>query len=378
MKILIAPDSFKGSLSAKEVSRILAERAKAYFPESEILSFPIADGGEGTLDCILDARKGERISLLVSDPLGRAVLSEYALLSDGTAVIEMAKASGLPLLTEKERDPVNTSTYGTGELIADALNRGAQNFILTVGGSATNDGGAGALEALGAIFLDQKGSVLHPKGGNLAWIQKIDLSLLHPGLSSAKFTLLCDVDNPLTGENGATKVFGPQKGGTEETLPLLEKGMVHYAQIVGQTLGRDHSRDRGAGAAGGLGFAALAFFDAAFASGIQTILSMTGFLKEVPTADLVLTGEGKIDGQSVFGKVLSGIGSACAPLSVPVIGFTGALGEGWESVYAIGIDALVPISQGPMSLEESICQSERLLSEAADRTFRLLRFKKRR
>ena len=378
MKILIAPDSFKGSLSAKEVSRILSERAKAHFPESEILSFPVADGGEGTLDCILDARKGERISLLVSDPLGRKIQSEYALLSDGTAVIEMAKASGLPLLTEKERDPVNTSTYGTGELIADALNRGAQNFILTVGGSATNDGGAGALEALGAIFLDQKGSVLHPKGGNLAWIQKIDLSLLHPGLSSAKFTLLCDVDNPLTGENGATKVFGPQKGGTEETLPLLEKGMVHYAQIVGQTLGRDHSRDRGAGAAGGLGFAALAFFDAAFASGIQTILSMTGFLKEVPTADLILTGEGKIDGQSVFGKVLSGIGSACAPLSVPVIGFTGALGEGWESVYAIGIDALVPISQGPMSLEESICQSERLLSEAADRTFRLLRFKKRR
>ncbi len=377
MKILIAPDSFKGSLSAKEVSRILSERAKAHFPESEILSLPVADGGEGTLDCILDARGGKRISLRVSDPLGRKIQSEYALLSDGTAVIEMAKASGLPLLTKEERDPLNTSTHGTGELIADALNRGVENFILTVGGSATNDGGAGALEALGVIFLDEKGKTIHPKGGNLSLIQQIDPSSIHPGIRNAKITLLCDVDNPLTGENGATAVFGPQKGGTKETLPLLEEGMIHYAKTVYKTLGKDYSQKRGAGAAGGLGFAALAFFDAAFASGIQTVLSMTGFLKEVQTVDLVLTGEGKIDGQSVFGKVLSGIGSVCAPLSVPVIAFTGALGEGWESVYAIGIDALVPISQGPMSLEESICQSERLLSEAADRTFRLLTLKKR-
>ena len=304
-KIIIAPDSFKGSMSANRVCEIIGEEAKKAFPGAEIKKIPVADGGEGTVDAYLAVFGGRKITASAQSPLGRAISAYYAMLPDGTAVVETAQASGLTI--EEKNNALAASSFGTGQLIKHALENGARKIILGLGGSAMTDGGAGCVSALGGRFLDKNGKAIPPGGEGLNVLETISLEGLDKSLKTTPLTVLCDVKNPLFGKNGAAYVYAPQKGADEKNVETLDAGLRRLAEKASVTLGADHSSEAGAGAAGGLGFACIAFLGGRLESGIDCILDAAGFEKEAADADLIITGEGKTDAQSLMGKVPFGV-----------------------------------------------------------------------
>lgn len=374
MKVLIAPDSYKGSLSSKQVCEAIEEGLlKANKETFEVLKVPIADGGEGTVDAFLSAMGGELVQVTVTGPLGDPVNSFYGILPDGTAVIEMAAASGLSLVPAHQRNPLITTTYGTGQLIKHALDRGCMRFIVGIGGSATNDAGAGMLQALGIELLDETGQEVPWGGGNLDKVATIDLSGMDPRLKNTEFIVACDVDNPLCGENGASAVYGPQKGATPDMVRLLDRNLSHFADVVSRTLGEDHRDDPGAGAAGGLGFAFKAFLDAQMRRGIDVVMEVTHMDTLAAQCDIIITGEGRTDFQTAqFGKAPSGVANLGKRVGKPVLLISGALGEGYQELFDQGVVAAFSIANAPMSLQEAMENAYSLLVDKAQNIGRLL------
>ncbi|MCM8900748.1 glycerate kinase [Caldicoprobacter algeriensis] len=374
MKIVLAPDSFKGTFSSLEVIEHLEEVAKRHFSPLEVIKVPIADGGEGTVDALVTAAKGEYRTVEVMGPLPEMrVKAKYGIIHGRTAVIEMAQASGLPLIPAGKRDPLNATTYGTGEIIKSALDEGIRDFIIGIGGSATNDGGIGAAQALGVKFLDRWGKEVGRGGKQLQFIDRIILDDIDPRIKESNITVICDVSNPLTGPDGATAVYGPQKGVTEETFDILESGMKNYERLIKETTGMDMSKIPGSGAAGGLGAALVAFFGAVLKPGIETVLDYVKFDELIEGADLVITGEGRIDGQSVYGKVPVGIAKRCSIKGIKVVAIVGGMGPGAQKVYDYGIYGIMPTVNAPMLLDEAVERAEELLKDAADRMFRFIK-----
>lgn len=368
-RFVFASDSLKGTLSSADAARLLGAAAERHFPGCSWTAVPMADGGEGTADALLAACGGEKVRALVADPLGRPVEAAYALLPDGRAVVEMAATSGLTLLAPDERDPLATSAYGTGQLVLDALRRGARDVTVTLGGSATNDGGMGFARALGARLLDGAGRELAGRGADLARVAAVDLSGLSPLVAGARFHTMCDVDSPLVGPEGASLVFGPQKGASPEVARRLDEGMANWARVLAETFGRDFDVPS-AGAAGGLGAACLAFLGAEPAGGVARVLELVGFDALLDGADLCVTGEGHADAQTARGKVVSGVAAACARAGVPCVAVVGGMDAGAARVP--GLAATVPAAIDAMSLDEALDRAEELYALAADRLFSLL------
>ncbi len=355
MKIVIAPDSYKESLSALEVAQAVEAGFRQVFPDAEYVLVPVADGGEGTVDAMVAATGGRKEIVTVTGPLGEPVEAFYGLTGDGeTAVIEMAAASGLMLVPAAARNPLRTSSRGTGELIRAALDAGARRFILGIGGSATNDGGAGMVQALGARLLDADGRDVEGSGGGLARLERIDVSALDPRLKECRIEGACDVDNPLTGARGASAVFGPQKGATPEMVQALDANLARLARIVGRDLGVAVDTVPGAGAAGGMGAAMLAFFGATLKPGIEIVTAAVDLDDHVRDADLVITGEGRIDFQTVHGKTPIGVARVAKRHGKPVIGIAGSLGAEVGVVHAHGIDAVFSVLGKPCTLDEAL------------------------
>ncbi len=373
MKLLFASDSFKGTLSSERIIELLTESANKIFPGCETVGVPIADGGEGTVDAVISVTKGQRKSVVVHGPLMEEVTASYGVFHEDNAIIEMAAASGLPMVPGDKRNPLHTTTYGTGELIKDALDSGYRKISIAIGGSATNDGGMGAMRALGIRFLDSNGQELEGTGSDLVNVVDIDISSIHSAVSEAEFTVMCDVNNPLTGPDGATFTFGKQKGGTPEILEELEHGMKNYASVIQKKLGIDVDKIAGSGAAGGLGAALCVFLQAELKSGIETVLDLIDFDTLLEGTDLVITGEGRIDWQSAFGKVPSGIGMRCKKMNVPAVALVGGMGDGAEKIYEFGVDSMISTINGAMDIEEALERAEELYSGAADRLFRMVR-----
>lgn len=332
-KVVIASDSFKGTLTSSEVADSVAKAVRAVFPDCEVVKLKVADGGEGTSDAIISAKAGRLVSLDVSDPLGRTIQSSYYILDDGTALIEMSKASGLTLLSPDERNPLKTSTFGTGQMIANALTSGCRRFLVGIGGSATNDAGIGMLSALGFRFLNNQGQAVSPNGGSLSEITSIDSASVLEGLSESEFTVACDVASPLYGPAGAAFVFAPQKGADADMVRTLDSGLRHFAEVADYDAGF-----AGAGAAGGLGYAFKAFLNAKMVRGIDMVLDAVGFDKTVQGADLVITGEGRYDGQTQAGKAVYGIKSRASLHGVPVLVVAGSVETPSEDVVCASSD----------------------------------------
>ncbi len=372
MKIIIAPDSFKGSVSALDVAKNIEAAVHSVDAAIETVLMPVADGGEGTVDAIASCVPAKIHKVTVCGPMKAETEAYYATIEDGkTAVIEMAQASGLPMVPVAERNPLLATTYGTGQLMKDALDRGVKKMIIGIGGSATNDGGAGALNALGASFLDEKGEELPLGGGSLAELKIIDLSQFDKRIYDTEIVVACDVTNPLTGHEGASYIYGPQKGATPEMVEELDQALSHFADVSKEVLGEDFSVCPGAGAAGGLGFALLAFCKAKFAAGIDIVLDVCGFEKELQDANLVITGEGRIDGQSVCGKVLYGIGMRAKKQNVPVIAIGGGVKEDSEALLDCGISAMFSIANGPITLEYAMENGPALIRQVVKNIMRV-------
>ena len=370
MKLVFASDSFKGSIDSSRAAELLKAAACEVFGEIETVSIPLADGGEGTVDAVLASSDAKAVTVEVHGPLMEPAYAKYALFDDGRAVIEMASASGLTLVPEDRRDPMEATSSGTGELLLDALEKGAEDITIAIGGSATNDGGMGFMRALGAAFFDEDGNELEGRGRDLADVSHIDLSCLDKRLAEARLSVMCDVDNPLTGENGATYVYGPQKGADEETLAELERGMRNYRDVILDLTGIDCDRVAGAGAAGGIGAALYALLGAELRPGIEIMLDLTGFDKALAGADLVITGEGRADFQSLHGKAMQGIGKRAKEKEVTVTAIVGCLGEGWEGLFDYGIGKIIPLAHGSISPEEAMERAEELYYDAALKFFR--------
>jgi len=374
MKFVLAPDSFKESMTAKKAALAMEKGVKAVFPQAECVIVPMADGGEGTVESLVSMTNGEIIKTEVIGPLGEKVIAEYGLLGEGqTAVIEMASASGLELIKPKERNPLLTTTYGTGQLIKHALDKGVRRFLIGIGGSATNDGGAGMLQALGVSFKDQAGNELPFGGGALHRLHSIDMSGLDERIKTVQMDVACDVTNPLIGDNGASAIFGPQKGATPEMVNNLDQNLAHFAEVIKQQLGEDIAHLDGAGAAGGLGAGLLAFLNAQLKKGIDLVIEYTGLEEQVKGADYVFTGEGSIDGQTLFGKTPYGVAAIAEKYSVPVIAFAGRIGNGVESLYDNGFTAIIGILKGVTTLEEALECGEENLVFAAENVCRVLK-----
>ncbi|MES1035930.1 glycerate kinase [Bacillus pumilus] len=355
MKIVIAPDSFKESLSAYETACAIERGFQAILPDAEYIKLPMADGGEGTVQSLVDATGGHIINHVVTGPLGDHVDAFFGMLGDDeTAVIEMAAASGLHLVPQEKRNPLLTTSRGTGELMLAALDQGAKHVIIGLGGSATNDGGVGMMQGLGAAFLDQAGQELSPGGGALHQLASIDLTGLDPRLQSVRLEAACDVDNPLTGERGASAVFGPQKGADEEMVQVLDENLAHLAHIAEKQFHVSLEDAAGAGAAGGLGASLLSFLRADLQRGIDIVLKAVQFEEVIKEADLVITGEGRIDQQTIYGKTPIGVAKAAKQYHLPVIGIAGSLSKDSAVVHEHGIDALFSIVPGVTSLSEAM------------------------
>ena len=366
MKIIIAPDSFKDSLSAAGVAQAIAAGLAQVWPDAHLVQCPMADGGEGTVDAVLAACNGELRRQTVRGPLGGTVEARWGWLADShTAIIEMAEASGLQLVAPGQRDACSSTTYGTGELIRAALDSGAQRIILAIGGSATNDGGAGAMQALGVQLLDGESQPLPPGGLALARLSRISLETLDPRLAQVRFEIAADVNNPLCGPHGASAIFGPQKGASPEQVAQLDAALGHFADHCAQVLPNDVRDQPGSGAAGGLGFAAKAFLGAQFRPGVEVVAELVGLDEAVRGADLVITGEGRFDAQTLRGKTPFGVARIAQRHGVPVIVIAGTLGDGYEQMYAHGVDAAFALPSGPMSLEQACNAAPRLLRERA-------------
>ncbi|POA17606.1 glycerate kinase [Pseudomonas sp. FW300-N1A1] len=366
MKIVIAPDSFKDSLSAIGVADAIARGLADVWPDAQLVKCPMADGGEGTVEAILAACAGELRSTRVQGPLGEPVEAHWGWLPEShTAIIEMAEASGLQLVPLEQRDACISSTFGTGELIRAALDAGARRIILAIGGSATNDGGTGAIQALGVRLLDARGQTL-PRGGLvLKDLARIELDGMDPRLAEVRFEIAADVNNPLCGPQGASAIFGPQKGASPQQVLLLDQALGHFADHCAQVLGKDLRDEPGSGAAGGLGFAAKAFLQAQFRPGVEVVAELVGLAQAMRGADLVITGEGRFDAQTLRGKTPFGVAQIARQQGVPVIVIAGTLGEGYEQMYEQGVDAAFALPSGPMSLEQACTEAPRLLRERA-------------
>ncbi|WNB92604.1 glycerate kinase [Bacillus sp. NEB1478] len=378
MKIVIAPDSFKESLTAAEVCSAIESGFQKVLPDAEYVHVPIGDGGEGTVQSVVDATGGRIVAVEATGPLGNKVEAFYGITGDGkTAVIEMAAASGLHLVPWELRNPLITTTFGTGELILDALDKKVERIVLGLGGSATNDGGAGMAQALGAKFSDVNGKELSYGGEALGELLSIDVSGLDPRLKSVKVDVACDVTNPLTGPLGASAVFGPQKGATPEMVVLLNNCLTRYAEVIERNLAIDVDQLPGAGAAGGLGAGVVAFLEGELQSGIDLVLDVVGFEKTVRDADLVITGEGRIDSQTVQGKAPVGVAKRAKSVvrSVPVIAIAGSIGEGYEAVYEHGIDAVFSVVNGVVTLEKALADGAVNVEQTAQNIARVLKMK---
>jgi glycerate kinase len=371
MKIILAPDSFKGTFSSMEVIKHLERGVTKYFPYAEIVKIPIADGGEGTVEAVMAAIGGEIHEKMVTGPLGTMTRAKFAI-KDDLAIIEMAEASGITLIREGEKNPMETTSYGSGELILETLNMGAKEIIMGIGGSATNDGGIGMLQALGVQFKDESGASIGFGGKNLSRISDINIENMDSRIKDVKITVMCDVTNTLTGPMGATYTYGPQKGANPEQLVCLEAGMVHYESLLLKSFDVDVRKIPGSGAAGGLGAALVVFLSARLRSGIDTILDLVDFDQLVQNADLVITGEGCIDGQSIYGKVPTGIGKRCLDKKTKVIVLAGSVGTDADQVYAYGVDAIFSTIDRPMSYEEVKENASTILDTAIDRMLRMI------
>ncbi len=372
MKIVIAPQGFKGNLNSRQVGLAIENGIKRVLPGAETIVKPMADGGEGTAQTLVEATGGRLITTEATGPLSKPVSAQWGLLGDkATAVIETAAASGLTLVPTEQLNPLSTTTYGTGELILAALDHGCRELIIGIGGSATNDGGAGMAQALGVQLLDSRGMAVPFGGAALAELEHVDVSRLDPRLANCKVLLACDVTNPLCGIEGASAVYGPQKGATPEMVSHLNAALSHYADVIYRDLGVDFRNDSGAGAAGGLGMGLMVFLKAEVMSGIDMVIRSTGLTKELEDADLVFTAEGRIDSQTVRGKTPVGIARKAKEFGLPVIALAGEVADGYQAVYQQGIDAVFSITPGPISLDQSLAQAEKLVANVAENTMRL-------
>lgn len=350
-KFVLVPDSFKGTLSSPEICKIVSEEIRYQYQEANVVSIPVADGGEGTVDAFLSAVGGERVEVPCKGPYMEDITSFYAMLPDGTAVIEMAAAAGLPLVGNN-RHAEQTTTYGVGQLIAHAAHQGAKAIVLGLGGSATNDGGCGCAAALGVRFFDKTGTAYVPVGGTLNKLYSIDYSGLDPAVACLPFTTMCDIDNPLCGPTGASAVFGPQKGADAATVKTLDENLHHLATIIKRDIGVDVLRIPGGGAAGGFGAGSVAFFNSQLRMGIETVLDLTNFDAHLQQADLVITGEGKLDSQSLRGKVVIGVARRAKSFGVPIVALVGASEKEIAAVYDEGVAGVFPINPVPKPFEE--------------------------
>lgn len=365
MRIVIAPQSLKGSLTAAEAGQAIAEGVREAYPEAEIEIVPVADGGEGTVQALVDATGGQIVSQTVTGPLGEPVDAFYGLLGDGrTAAIEMAACAGLPLVPVERRDPRITTTYGVGELMQAALDRGRRHFIIGIGGSATNDGGAGMAQALGAALLSQDQQPIARGGAALATLASISLETLDARLPECTIDVACDVNNPLCGPRGASAVYGPQKGATPEMVAQLDAALEHYAQIIERDLGAAVKDIPGAGAAGGLGAGLIAFLHATLRPGAQIVLEAVHLEERVRTADLVITAEGQIDVQTAYGKSIGAVAGVAKRYGIPVLALAGGLGEQYQAAYALGVDAIAVLPSRPMTLAYAMQHAAELTRDA--------------
>lgn len=370
---ILVPDSFKGTLSAIEVCNIMKSSIKNLYEDANIISVPVADGGEGTVDAFLYALGGEKKSIWVSDAFNeQKILAHYAMLKDDIAIIEMATCAGLPLVKNR-LGPDKTTTFGVGELIIDAINSGAKKIILGLGGSATNDGGCGMASALGVKFKDEQDQEFIPTGGTLSQIYKIDMNNIYSKIKDVEFISMCDVDNPLCGRLGASAVFAPQKGADEDMVKLLDEGLAHLAKIIKRDLHIEVKDIKGAGAAGGLGAGSIAFLQSKLTKGIDVILDTINFDELVSKADIVFTGEGKFDSQSLHGKVVMGVANRSQKYKTPVIVVTGAIGENIQEAYNKGITAIFSINKEPMEFSKSALKSKENMILTMENILRLLK-----
>ena len=375
MKVVIAIDSLKGSLSSMEAGMAIKDGILAAKPDAEVIVKPLADGGEGTTDALIEGMNGERIDLTVTGPMHTPVDAYYGYLKDtNTAVMEMASAAGITLVPDSEKNPLLATSYGVGEMINDAIQRGCRNFIIGLGGSVTNDGGIGMLKALGVRFLDENGKDAGEGGQALAKVARIDVSGMNPLLKECHIQVACDVNNPLCGENGSTYVYGPQKGVTEDMKKTLDEAMAHFARVTSETLENDYMNTPGAGAAGGLGYAFLAYTGAALTPGIELILDAVGLEEELSGADVVVTGEGRLDFQTAMGKAPVGVARLAKKYNAKVIAFAGSVTKEATACNKEGIDAFFPILRGVCTLAEAMdpVAARNNMTATVEQVFRLL------
>ena len=372
-KFLLIPDSFKGTMSSAEICSLMKEKIQEYYPAAEVHSIPVADGGEGSVDCFLQALGGEKVFVTTQNPFFKPVDSYYGLIDDGrTAVIEMAASAGLPLV-EDRRNPMKASTFGVGELILHAARKGVSKIVMGLGGSCTNDGGCGAACAVGVRFLDEAGNSFVPTGGTLRRIRRLDLSQTEPMIKDIEFVTMCDIDNPMYGPTGAAAVFGPQKGATPEEVALLDAGVQHLSQIIRQSMGLDLAFVPGTGAAGAMGAGMAAFFHSRLQMGIQTVLDTVQFEKLAAGADMIFTGEGKLDSQSLRGKVVIGVARRAKALGVPVTALVGDIGDDIEAAYDEGVSAVFSINRVAVDFSVARLRSRQDLSLTIDNLMRFYR-----
>lgn len=371
MKIVIAPDSFKESLTAMQVAQAIEAGVRQVYPSAQTICLPMADGGEGTTQAIVEATGGKMLCTTVQGALGEMRQAHWGWLHDGCAVIEMAEAAGLAHAPPDARDVMRASTAGVGELILAALDAGATRIILGLGGSCTNDGGSGMMSALGARLTDAEGRVVAPGGAALAELAHIDLTGLDPRLTQVRIELACDVNNPLCGPSGASAIFGPQKGASPDQVAALDAALARLAECMAKAIGRDHRDTPGAGAAGGLGFAGLTVLRAAFRPGVELVAELAGLAQAMAGADLVLTGEGRMDAQTLHGKTPIGVAKVARAVNVPVIALVGSLGENYQATYAGGVTAAFSLVPGPMTLAQACASAPAQLTARACDIMRL-------
>ena len=374
MKIVIAPDSFKGSIYAPDAAKAMAEGARRVVPQAEIKLVPVADGGDGTLETLVETSGGRIETDEVTGPLGEKIQAQWGAMGDGvTSVIEMARTSGLALVPTDKRDPLNATTYGLGEIISKALDSGFRRFILGIGGSATNDAGAGMAQALGIRLLDKRGVDIPVGGAALATLAHIDMDHLDPRTQDAQFDVACDVNNPLTGPEGASAVYGPQKGATPKIVEQLDSALEHFASITKRDLGSEIQEVPGSGAAGGLGGGIMAFLNGRLRPGIDIVIDTIDLKRHLVDADLIITGEGSMDFQTVYNKAPIGVAKLAQERGIPVIGISGSLGERFTDVHEHGIAAVTAITNAPMTLEEASERAAELIASATEESMRFMK-----
>lgn len=374
MKIVIAPQAYKGSISALDAAQAMSEGIRRIVPNADIALVPVADGGDGTLETLVEVSNGRVHDIEVTGPLGERLRAQWGAMGDGvTGVIEMARTSGLALVPNEKRNPLITTTYGLGEAMRSAMDAGFRRFIIGIGGSATNDAGAGMAQALGVRLLDSAGDDLEHGGAALARLHAIDMSGLDERIGKCEFLVACDVNNPLTGPTGASAIYGPQKGATPDMIDELDAALSHFARIVERDIGAAISETPGSGAAGGLGGGLIAFVNARLMAGVDIVLDTVNLDRYLPGADLVVTGEGSMDHSTIYNKAPVGVAERAKRLNIPVVDISGSLGKGFHDAHDHGIDAATSIVSGPMSLEDASLHAAELIADAAEEMMRFMR-----